>query len=180
MIAYTAKMAAFSARELLKDRVHPLAPVVFEGRAWPWLCDYQQHINNARYLDMMDYGRFQWFVRVGLTKPLFQQRWNGVVAANQITYKREIPIWKPFRLETRIVGWDDRWYFHEQRFFLEDGSIATQALLRSSLRGVEGPVNIGEAFALAGYPDLVQQPWSDELRAFIESSSASARALREG
>lgn len=178
MLAYTAKMAAFSAKELLKERVHPLEAVQFEARAWPWLCDYQRHINNARYLDMMDYGRFQWFVRVGLTKPLYSEGWNGVVAATQITYRSEVPLMKAFTLETKLVGWDDRWYFHEQRFLLEDGRIAAQAFLRSSLRSKKGAVNIGDALAKAGYPGLVAPETTPELQAFIDSTAQTAKSLK--
>lgn len=179
MISYTAKMAVFSVNEMRKERCSPLDVVSMEGRAWPWLCDYQRHINNARYLDLMDYGRFQWFIRSGLMKPLYQNGWNGVVAATQILYRREIPMMEKFHLETRILGWDDRWYLHEQRFVTENGKVAAQALLRSSLRGKKGPVNIGEAFALAGYPDLKSPEMSPELLAFLESSSVAAKALKE-
>lgn len=177
MIAYTAKMAFFSAKELLKERVHPLEAVRLDGRAWPWLCDYQRHINNARYLDLMDYGRFQWFMRAGVVKPMYSEGWNGVVASTQILYRREIPLLSRFQLETRILAWDDRWYFHEQRFLNERGQVASTALLRSSLRGKEGPVNIGRLFALSGFELESPEP-SEELRAFIASTTAAAQALR--
>lgn len=177
MILYSAKMVAFSLKELARPTVGPLAPCVLEGRAWPWLCDYQRHINNARYLDLMDYGRTQFFLRVGLLKTLASGGIGGVVAATQITYRRPIDLMQRYRLETRLVGWDARWYLHEHLFYLDDGTVAVHAFVRSMLRGKSGVVSMGEVFASAGLE--VEPPvWSEELEAFLASTAQTARSLK--
>lgn len=177
MILYSAKMVAFSLKELTRPKVAPLAPYVLEGRAWPWLCDYQRHINNARYLDLMDYGRTQFFLRAGLLKALATNGWGGVVASTQITYRRSIDLMQRYRLETRLVFWDDRWYIHEHIFYLEDGTVAVHAFIRSMLRGKDGAVNLSRVFEAAGLsPETPTQ--SDALAQFLASSEFTARSLR--
>src|SRR5690554_1878505 len=176
MILYSAKMVAFSLKELSKSKLDPLEVNVLEGRAWPWLCDYQRHINNARYLDLMDYGRTQFFLRSGLLKTLAKLNLGGVAAATQIVYRRPINLMESYRLETRLIGWDDRWYLHEHHFKLADGSIAAHAFVRSMLRGSAGAVNIGDVFADRGI-QLEQPEWSEELEAFLRSSADAARLL---
>lgn len=176
MILYSAKMVAFSMKELIQPKVGPLDTNVLEGRAWPWLCDYQRHINNARYLDLMDYGRTQFFLRAGLLKTLASNNLGGVAAATQVVYRRPIDLMQSYRLETRLVGWDERWYLHEHYFRLADGQIAAHALVRSMLRGKNGPVSIGDVLRQVGHQ--VESPeWSDELKAFMDSSAVAARML---
>lgn len=176
MILYSAKMVAFSLKELAQAKRDPLDEMVLEGRAWPWLCDYQRHINNARYLDLMDYGRTQFFLRSGLLRQLAKNNLGGVAAATQIVYRRPINLLETYRLETRLVGWDDRWYLHEHHFKLADGRIAAHAFVRSMLSGKQGPVNIGDVFAESGI-QLQQPVWSKELQAFLDSTAHAARLL---
>lgn len=176
MLTYTAKTIALTLRELPNAGKAPLGVQIYEGRAWPWLCDYQRHMNNARYLELMDYGRTQFFVRSGLLPAFMKGRISGVAAATQIVYRRSIEWMERYRLETQLVSWDDRWYIHEHRFRRANGEIAAHAFVRSMLRDAQGPVNIGTYLAAQGI-DATPQPASDALKEFLSSSSKVARAL---
>lgn len=152
MLSYTAKIAAFSAAELLRRPLTPIEPAVLEGRAWPWLCDYMMHINNAEYLALMDFGRTQYFVRTGLLKPMKEHGFSGVVAGTQVTYRRSIDLMKRFRMETRLLYFDDRWYYHDQVVYNDQGELAVRALVRCQLRDRSGAVNFGKILEAAGHP----------------------------
>ena len=174
MIIDSAKMLAFSLRELSRPKIEPTGVNIIEGRAWPWLCDYQRHINNARYLEIMDYGRTQFFLRAGLVPTLAKHGIGGVTAATQIIYRRPIDFMQTYRLETRLVGWDERWYLHEQHFLLADGRVAAHAFIRSMLSDKKGTVSMEYVLREAGLPTH-QEPWSDELRTFLASTAEAAR-----
>lgn len=163
MLSYTAKIAAFSLRELLKPRLAPTDAAIMEGRAWPWLCDYMLHINNAEYLALMDYGRTQYFVRLGLLRPMKNQGFSGVVAGTQITYRRSIDLLRPYRMETRLLYFDERWYYHEQTIYNERDELAVRAIVRCMLRDRTGPVSFGRILAAAGHPvpELQRPPLVD-------------------
>lgn len=176
MLTYTAKTIALTLRELPNTGKDPLGVHVYTGRAWPWLCDYQRHMNNARYLEMMDYGRTQFFVRSGLLRSFMRGEVSGVAAATQIVYRRSIEWMEPFQLETQLVSWDDRWYIHEHRFRRASGEVAAQAFVRSMLRDKEGSVNIGDYLAARGV-EAVCHPASEALKEFLSSSSKVARML---
>lgn len=176
MLTYTAKTIALTLRELPNSGKDPLGVQVFEGRAWPWLCDYQRHITNSRYLELMDYGRTQFFVRSQLLRQFMKGEIGAVAAATQIVYRRPIDLMERYRLETQLVSWDDRWYIHEQRFLKANGEVSAHAFVRSMLRDGDGAINIGAYLEAAG-ASADPEPPSDALQEFMSSSSRVARAL---
>ena len=118
---------------LSSDKRSPdlLAPVRQNLRAWPWLCDALGHINNARYLDLLSYGRAAWLADSGLLRPLLFNRYSFIVAGINAVYRRPIPRMTPFSLETRVAGFDDKWAYYEQTFHLDHdqrGKIAARFL----------------------------------------------------
>ena len=84
-------------------------------RAMPWDCDPQLHINNARYLVLMELGRFQLFAAHGMMQAFFRQRWRAVVAGAHILYRRPIDMFTPFCMESRFCGASSRFLIAEHR-----------------------------------------------------------------
>lgn len=97
-------------------RVGHLDPVYLPLRALLTDIDFNLHMNNARYLGMMDLGRVQLMGQVGLLGELFRRKWTPVAQAVEIRYIRDIRPFAAFVLESRLVGWDDKYWYIEQRF----------------------------------------------------------------
>jgi acyl-CoA thioesterase FadM len=93
-------------------------------RVWPHDIDFNLHLNNARFLSVMDYGRVHLLARGGVLKPILKARWAPVVGAIWITYRRSLPLWARYQLATRLVGWDNRWFYMEQIFTGPEGLVA--------------------------------------------------------
>jgi acyl-CoA thioesterase FadM len=105
-------------------RIGMLETDVLNLRVWPNDVDFNFHLNNARYLSVMDYGRIHLLARVGLLTPAFKARWAPVVGAVWITYRRSLPLWARYQLATRLVCWDQRWFYMEQTFTGAEGLAA--------------------------------------------------------
>lgn len=88
-----------------------------DGRIWPQDLDFYAHLNNGRYLTLMDLGRIDLLQRQGFV-PLIQRGWLPLVANIQIRFRRELRFGDQYRLETRVQGWDERWFFLEQSFWV--------------------------------------------------------------
>src|SRR3989338_9015257 len=82
-------------------------------RVLPNDLDIYGHMNNGRYLTLMDLGRMDWIWRTGLDRVTRKNRWNPLVASSTIRYKKSLRLWETFSLHTRIIGWDDKWFFIE-------------------------------------------------------------------
>ena len=140
---------------VIRQMIAPLPPLgALEAdtvalRVWPNDIDFNFHLNNARYLSVMDYGRVRLLARAGLLKPILQARWAPVVGAVWITYRRSLPLWARYRLATRLVCWDDRWFYMEQTFLGDKGFVAV-GWVKGALRGVVGDKNSPAAGAGSG------------------------------
>lgn len=91
--------------------------------------DLNMHLNNAKYLKYMDRCRLEHAVSTGLLDKLIHARCAAVVANTEIAYVREIRPYQYFTVETRILGWDDKYVYYDQRFISKD-RLHTHALLR--------------------------------------------------
>ncbi len=125
--------------------VRPLPPIdtfepdVIELRVWPGDIDFNLHLNNARHLSLMDYGRVRLLARGGVIREILKARWEPVVGEVWITYRRSLPLWARFTLATRMVGWDNRWFYMEQVFTGAEGLVAV-SWVKAALRDKNGAV----------------------------------------
>jgi acyl-CoA thioesterase FadM len=129
----------------LRQRLWPLAPLgVLEEdhlrmRVWPNDIDVNLHLNNARYLNIMDYARIHLLARTQLLDHILRSRWKPMVGAVWITYRRSLPLFSAFTLSSRLVCWDERWFYIEQTFTGRDG-LAAAGWVKGILRDANGNV----------------------------------------
>ena len=102
----------------------PLSADSIAMRVWPNDIDFNFHLNNARYLSVMDYGRVRLLARAGLLKPVLKARYAPVVGSIWITYRRSLPLWARYTLTSRLACWDERWFYMEQIFTGSEGLVA--------------------------------------------------------
>lgn len=119
---------------LRRNRCHPLEIGRLRFRVWPSDLDLNLHMNNGRYLGMMDLGRFDLMLRAGLVSKGIVERWMPVVADLKIRYRQSLNPFQSFELHTRLVGWDRKWFYLEQRF-VSQGKLMARALVRTAFVG---------------------------------------------
>lgn len=61
-----------------------------------------RHMNNARYLRELDFARFHYYGRTGIYQEVKRMRGGAVQGASSIRYRRTIPIFTPYRIETKV------------------------------------------------------------------------------
>lgn len=127
-----------------------LETVNMDFRVWPWDCDINMHLTNSRYLAMMDIARTWMTERVGLLSAVLKRRWFPIVNATAITYIRDIKPWQTFEIETRLVGWDHKYFYIEQKFVSKKGLHAI-AYVRGVFRSKKGIVAIEDMLALVDF-----------------------------
>lgn len=129
----------------LRQHLWPLAPLgVLEEdclrmRVWPNDIDINLHLNNARFLNLMDYARTHLLARTQLLDRILRARWKPLVGAVWITYRRSLPVFSAFTLTSRLVCWDERWFYVEQTFSGREG-LAAVGWVKGILRDANGNV----------------------------------------
>lgn len=124
----------------LRPKVSFLDPGLIHLRVWPTDLDLNLHMNNGRYLTVMDLGRLDLTFRCGLGGLLLRRRWRPVVGAVRIRFRRSLDPFERYALETRLLGWDGKWLYLGQRFLKGDGDLAAEAYVRAVFLGAEGAV----------------------------------------
>ncbi|XP_028831878.1 protein THEM6 [Denticeps clupeoides] len=152
-----------------------LAEQTVVGRVLPHDLDYMGHMNNARYLRECDFARFVYYTRSGMFRAVHALRASMVVGASTIRYRRSLELGEAFDLRSRIVTWDDKSFYVEQRFISQkDGFISAVMLSRQNvIRST--PEKILELLCKRKVecPDI-----PSDLQHWIEFISASSQALR--
>lgn len=90
-------------------------------------CDVLMHVNNGRYLSLMDLGRIDLSGRTGLITLFRERGWSAVAGGVTIRFRRELRWRSRYVLRTKLVGWDEGWCFFEQAFERADGKLAARA-----------------------------------------------------
>ncbi len=147
----------------IRQHLRPLAPlgVLDEDglrmRVWPNDIDINMHMNNARYLSIMDYARTHLLARTGLLEHIIRSRWQPMVGAVWITYRRSLPLFSASWLSSRLVCWDERWFYMEQTFTGREGLAAVgwvKGILRDARGSVEPQAVVEGVTAGVGSPPM--------------------------
>lgn len=127
--------------------------------------DIAMHVNNGMYLSLMDLGRFDLMIRSGVWKVMRRRGWGPVVNAETITFRKSLQLGQRYTIETRILGFDERAIFFEQRM-VHGGEVYARAYIATRLLGSKGPVSNEEIFEAMGNPpaELVLPEWIHEWR----------------
>lgn len=114
--------------------------------------DYNIHMNNARYLALMDVGRVDLILRTGMWRAMWQHHWSAVLAGSLVRYRRSLKPFQRLTLKSQLIGWDEKWFYIEHR--IEAGGMLTcQAIVRGAFLGADGivlPARLASAVGHAG------------------------------
>jgi acyl-CoA thioesterase FadM len=131
--------------------------------------DILRHMNNGVYLSIMDVARFDMLHRTGVWA-IFQKRgWYPVVVSETISFRKSLTVGQKFTVESRIIGFDEKAVYVEQRFVRPDADGVLEIYAHGFIRGrflkrTGGIVTIDELLEAIGVaPDDVTVPeWLQE------------------
>lgn len=153
-------------------------------RVWPTDLDFSLHMNNGRYLTLMDIGRLDVLVACQVWRAVLSYGWTPIASAVQIRFRRELKAFQRFRLETRLVAWDKTSVVMEQTFVIEggarDGEIAAQALFKGGLYDRKERKFIEIAYLMNGLGVSAESPpLTPEVAAFLNADQTLKTAGRD-
>lgn len=164
---------------LFRTRLAPLGESVIRLRVWPNDLDLNGHMNNGRYLTLMDLGRFDLMFRTGMGRAAIRGGWAPIVGSATIRFRRPLNLFQAFELRSRVIGWDEKWFFIEQTFCRNQEFIGS-GWIKGLLKSRKGLVSTREVLAALNFalpsPDL-----PPGLRLWLQSEgSTTPDSRREG
>jgi len=123
----------------------------------PWI-RRRPHMNNPRYLFLMDVGRIDHHIRTaknqpGILRTLARRKMRALVGGIIIEYKKPLLLFQKYQLRTRGVCWDEKWAYYEQRFERE-GAVMAIVFSRLMLLGPAGKIPASEVSRALGTPPV--------------------------
>ena len=86
--------------------------------------DLNLHMNNGRYLTVLDLGRLDFLIRAGLVKTFIRRRWQPLIGGTLIRYRFGLRPFQRFTIVTRVLSWDIKWFYFEQQIITDKGVAA--------------------------------------------------------
>ncbi len=152
---------------LLKARKQPKLDVedasVLEFRTGITDIDIFGELNNARYFNYMEFGRWDYSWRVGFVEVIRQKKWGLVVGGASIRYRRRIPFLKKFTLTTRVICHDSRWFYFLQETHVDE-QICSSALVKAGASSKDGLVPATEVAIALG-----KEGWGHEIPDWVQA-----------
>lgn len=157
-----------------RSRTSPLDETTVAFHVWLNDLDPLLHMNNGRYLTLMDLGRADAIIRSGIRRALRDHGWYSVVASEAIRFRESLnPFWR-YELRTRMLGWDERSFYFRQAFVRHGRELASAVVRIRILRRSGGPIDAPEV-AAAILPGVEAPPLPDYVREWQESERGYSR-----
>ena len=137
-------------------------------RVVPTDLDVLGHMNNGVYFSIMDLGRIDLMIRSGSWSVLRARGYYPVMGNESITFRKSLQPWQRFVVESRIVGYDAKAVYVQQRFVV-DGEIFAEAMTRGRfLKKSGGTVPMAELGELLGV-DVSALPAPEWVASWVEN-----------
>jgi len=111
--------------------------------------DFNLYLNNGRYFTLADLGRLDFAIRTGSARVAFAKRAIPLIGDAVAKFRRDLRPFQRFELQTRLLGWDEKWIFTEHRF-VRGGRVAGLVVTRGQFRTSDGPLAPGTMLAGLG------------------------------
>lgn len=139
--------------------IHDVAHTAF--RVLPTDLDVLRHMNNGVYLSIMDLGRLDLLQRSGVWARFRELGFYPVVSSETVTFRRSLQPWQRYTLQTRIIGYDAKAVYVEQRFVVGREIYAVGVVRGRFLGRGGGTVSLAELADALGVDTaaLTLPPW---------------------
>lgn len=122
-------------------------PAVMHMRVLPNDLDFNKHMNNSRYLALMDLGRVYYMGQTGILREAIKKKWSPIVAEIDIRYKRSLDPFMKFQLITELMKVDEKFFYLKQSF-VHKGNVMAEAEVKGLFISPHGKVSPEEVIRI--------------------------------
>lgn len=162
---------------VLRKRLGTLDESQVTFTALPTDCDLNFHLNAGRFVSFMDIARIELIGRMRLIRRMLARGWRPVMGGIVVRYRKSVLPFERFTIRTRLVGWDERWFYLEhivekRNAQKGDSEFCAIAHARTVIRSKEGTIPPRDVLAMMDIAETNSPP----LPAFVEQWRASEDA----
>jgi acyl-CoA thioesterase FadM len=118
-------------------------------RVLPNDLDINGHMNNGRYLTVVDLLLIEYFVRTGFASAMLKRGWRPMAGGSFISYRRGLQPLQSYQLRFRLDATDAHWNY--MRFeFARGEKVCAAGYMKGAAVGRSGIVTNAESYAALG------------------------------
>lgn len=118
-------------------RIGTADTLVRQLRVLPNDLDINGHMNNGRYLTVVDLMLMEYFVRSGFARVMLREGWKPMSGGSFISYRRGLKPLQTYELRFRLDACDGHWNY--MRFeFVSEGKVCAAGYMKGAAVGREG------------------------------------------
>ncbi len=137
-------------KALRAPRIVPGDAIELGLRVLPTDLDLNGHMNNGRYLTLVDLALATLFIRSGFARLCFRNGWRPMGGGSIVRFQRELTVFQRYTLRMTLAGWDEYWNY--LRFeFLRGGELCAAGYVKGAAHGRGGLVRSAEIYPVLGY-----------------------------
>jgi acyl-CoA thioesterase FadM len=115
-------------------------------RVLPNDLDINGHMNNGRYLTVIDLMLVEYFVRTGFARVMLNKGWRPMSGGAIISYRRGLKPFQTYQLRFRLDASDESWNY--MRFeFVRDGRVHAAGYMKGAAVARGGLIPNAESYA---------------------------------
>jgi acyl-CoA thioesterase FadM len=132
------------------SRIEPGAWIERSLRVLPNDLDINGHMNNGRYLTMVDLMLIEYFIRTGFAQAIVKAGWRPMSGGAFITYRKGLMPFQRYRLRFALAGADATWNYMRFEFLRADGELCAAGYMKGAAVGKGGLVSNEKSYARTG------------------------------
>jgi acyl-CoA thioesterase FadM len=130
-------------------RLAPGASMTRRLRVLPNDLDINGHMNNGRYLTVIDLMLVEYFVRTGFAAAMLREGWRPMSGGSFISYRRGLRPLQSYELRFRLDASDAHWNY--MRFeFVSAGRVCAAGYMKGAAVARDGLVPNARSYAAMG------------------------------
>jgi acyl-CoA thioesterase FadM len=137
--------------------------------------DVNGHMNNGRYLTILDLMLIEYFVRFGFFKVCVRNGWRPMAGGSFITYRRGLSPFQRYTVRFRTEGSNVHWNFMRFEFWAA-GQLCAAGYVKGAVVGRKGLVTNAESCAQLGVAQDTRMP--EPVAHWLAGEAALMNSLR--
>jgi acyl-CoA thioesterase FadM len=125
-------------------------PIERRLRVLPNDIDINGHMNNGRYLTLVDLMLIEYFVRIGFARALIKAGWRPMSGGAFITYRKGLVPFQRYRLRFALAAADNHWNYMRFEFLRQDGTLCAAGYMKGTAVSKTGFVPNSKSYAAMG------------------------------
>ena len=138
-------------RSLFKPKIDFSDEIILNLRIMPNDLDINCHLNNGRYLTILDFGSIDLFLRSGVLFRAIRNRFRPMVGGLIVTYRKGLSLFERCILIMQLKAWDNRWNYFRFEFRKPNGQLSAAGYFKGALVSKNGLVPNNVADEVFGY-----------------------------